>query len=267
MRAALASNRTFSQDEPNRKPLYLGGAGAAVDACDDSLVVRLRGRHSVARVPIARVDRVVCNGRTDWSGRALELCLRSAVPVVLLDGRGMTAGWMESASAAIPIADAAVESFAAVAGWGERYDNWFRSRRMDLFFRCVCAVGNAGGDLSPAATAALKRSLVYRSELPEQLPDFARGWMSAVAIARLEKLGLRGRYVGYGDEILDLAGDIGWLLAAELALGVGNLAGAAESEAAKLRLFEAQSARLTIAAEIHLKSFIYFVRGQARQWH
>ena len=267
MTAASAKIRMPSRAETVRRPLYLGSAGATVDACEDALVVHLRGRQSIARVPIARVDRVICNGSTDWSGRALVLCLRSAVPVVLLDGRGMTAGWMESASAAIRAADDAVESFVGVTGWRERYDNWLRSRRMDLFCRCVSCGEVGGGNRSPITMAALKRSLVYRTELPEKLPEFAHGWMSAVAIARMEQLGLRGRYIGYGDHILDLAGDLAWLLAAELALSVGNLAGAAVDEAAKLRLFEAQSARLTITAEIHLKSFVYFVRGQARIWH
>lgn len=247
--------------ESRRKPLYLGGAGASVDARDDALIVRLRRRDSVALVPIARVDRIVCTGRTDWSGRALELCLRSAVPVVLLDNRGKAAGWMEHASMAMAAADNAVEQFVGLRGWREQYDNWLRSRRMAIY----CAA--ADEQTSAASLGALKRGFVYRAEMPASAFDFAHGWMNALALSHLGRLGLHGRYVGYGDGVLDLVGDVAWLLAAELALAVGNIAGGADAEAAMLRLFEAQRDRLACAAENHLMMFVHFVRRQARQWH
>ena len=62
-----------------------------ITSTGEALVVsRPDGR--VLRFPVARVLRVVCNDRAEWSGAALVLCQQRGIVVSWLDGGGAPLG-------------------------------------------------------------------------------------------------------------------------------------------------------------------------------
>lgn len=250
----------------DRKPVWLGGAGATVDALDGALLIRLRERHATARLPIDRVERVVCRRNTDWSGRALELCLSSGVPVVILNGAGEALGWTESAAAVDCEADAGMQRFVSDSGWRRRYLDWLRARRMDVFRRAAAPANCDWSITERGELGRQKRRFVYRAEMPGQAPEMARAWIAGLVVSRLRSNGLRGFYAGYGEANLQLAVDLARLLQAELVFALGNLAAAEAGEPARLRLLEACAQSLGASAQAHLWSLLHLIRVDLPTW-
>ena len=78
----------------NAQPLYLQN-GSAI-RLDLDLTQRLRIERKdlpERRIPLHHVSRIVCSSTLDISARALMACMKSGIPLAVVDTRGEPLGW------------------------------------------------------------------------------------------------------------------------------------------------------------------------------
>lgn len=239
----LLDGAIANRDRPARKPLYLAArARVRVRAEGESLVVS-RDASSCQRFPVARIDRVVCCARADWTGDALTLCL----------ARGITVTWV--APGGLPIGDCtprlarrggfhdAIESYVETPDWRFGYGNWLRRARMRVLIQWATRRNAHGTPVQPTEWEARKREFVFKGELPSRFATEMLAWCRAVVVARLAATGLRSRYFGYDGGALELSEDLTTLLWAGLTFQYGDPMAGALEQAALPMAFEAGAAQ------------------------
>jgi hypothetical protein len=219
---AVRGSRTA--ETPRRKPLYLATrTPIRVAAEAESLVVRGAG-NQMQRFPVARLDRIVCNRHTDWSGEALALCLRRGITVTWVDGAGCALGDCSPRLADASSLDAWLERYVESPRWTTSHGNWLRRRRMTLLVTWARARLASGFQVARDEWETLKREFVYKGVIHALLPAELHGWCHAFVVARLHSAGLHARYWGYDGTALELAEDLTALLWAAMNLDAGTLA-------------------------------------------
>lgn len=235
-----STNRESRQRaSPRRKPLYLATrTPVRVCADADSLVVRGTG-HQAQRFPLARVDRIICNRHTDWSGEALALCLGRGITVTWVGGDGCALGDCSPRLSDPSSLDASLERYLESPGWPCQYGNWLRRRRMALLIEWARRRLARGTPVPHDDWETLKREFVYKGVIRAMLPPELQGGYHAFVIARLSSAGLHGRYWGYDATPLELAEDLTALLWAAMNLEAGTLASSVQSPRTTAMVFEA----------------------------
>ncbi len=214
---------------PARKALYLATSEPLrIDTEGDALVLR-RKTAAATRHPLVRIDRIVCNRHTDWSGAALARCLQHGISLTWVDGHGQLIG-----NAAPRLADhhpleVLLDTYLDRPHWSARYANWLRCRRMDILVLVALRAAQAHRPLSQHDFDEHKRDYVYNAHLEPLLPPIARCWCHAFVSRRLADLRIAGRHWGYDGQALELADDLTGLLWGELNLECATLAAAADT--------------------------------------
>jgi len=233
-------------------PLRVTSTGEAlVVACTDGPVQRL---------PIRLLHRVVSGPSTDWSGAALALCMQHGVTISWTGPGGEPAGhlWPQQPR---PLELATL--LHALAGsdhhWPEAYGNWLRCQRLQVLHLWRRQRAQAGQPVGVAEWQAAKQHLVYRNQVPEQLPQLLRGMAAALVVARLADGGLRAHYWACTGQPIALADDITCLVWAEMNLCAGPLAAAIDNPRVAATLFERWAGTCAGAVYQHLAS----LRAQA----
>jgi len=246
----MLSNPT-PQSKPGARALYLGARDKKHVSCTaEALVVRNEQRQT-RRYPLARVSRVVSSTVTDWSGSALALCLKSGIGITWLDGRGNALGTCYPAQRHYPPFVTAIELLTETAEGLVRYRHWLRARRMDVLVRW----GRVQVDpIDPGAWDDAKRQWVYGEHVASHLPAALRGHCLAWVGAQLAVQGLHPELWGPDAQPIHLDQDLCELLWAEMNLGMGSLADAAQAAEASASVFERWNAINGSVLMLHLAS-------------
>ena len=87
-------NRTLQTPTMNALPLYLHNGSAQRLDLDAAQRLRIERKDlPERRIPLHHVSRIVCSSTLDISARALMACMKSGIPVSVLDPNGETLGW------------------------------------------------------------------------------------------------------------------------------------------------------------------------------
>ena len=204
------------------------------------------------RYPLVRVARVVSSTDVvDWSGPALALCMRAGISITWLDAKGQAIGSIYPLQRTHTPLGTALELWTESTEGPTRYQNWLRSRRMDVLVRW----GEAQTiTITPQLWENTKREWVYGKNHNQHLPLGLRSLCLAYVAAQLGAGGLTPQLWGPRLEVMDLDEDLCELLWAEMNLGSGPLADNAEEAPALTTLFERWSNRNASALALHLAS-------------
>jgi hypothetical protein len=234
------------------RALYLGSREHKRVSCTAEALVVTNARAQVMRYPVARLARVVSSADVvDWSGPALALCMRAGIGITWLDAKGNAVGSIYPQQRAPTPFATALELWTEGTDGPPRYQNWLRSRRMDVLIRW----GNACADaITPQQWESTKREWVYGKRYTTHLAQGLRSLCLAYVAAQLSSYGLTPVLWGPRLEGMDLDEDLCELLWAEMNLGSGTLADKADADVELTTLFERWSTCNASALTVHLAS-------------
>ena len=234
------------------RALYLGSREHKRVSCTAEALVVTNASAQVMRYPVARVARVVSSADVvDWSGPALALCMRAGIGITWLDARGQAVGSIyPQQRVPLPFATA-LELWTEGADGPARYQNWLRSRRMDVLKHWGEECADA---ITPQQWETTKREWVYAGQTTPHLPQGLRSLCLAYVAAQLSSCGLTPQLWGPRQEGFALDEDLCELLWAEMNLGSGALANNAKAVAELTTLFERWCNRNASAITLHLAS-------------
>lgn len=262
----LLDNAGATVDRPARKPLYLATrAKFRVRAEGESLVVS-RDAGACQRFPVARIDRVVCGARADWTGEALALCLARGITVTWVAPDGHAIGDCTPRVARRSGFHDALESYVETPDWRFGYGNWLRRARMTVLIRWARHRLAAGNPVEPAVWEAHKREFVCKAELRSAFAPELNAWCRAAVVARLAAMGLRSRYYGYDGEAMELAEDLTMLVWAGLTFRYGDLLAGTLEPGAVPMAFEAGAAERDRELRDHLARLRMHVTRAVDSW-
>lgn len=200
------------------RPLYLVPKDRVQVRCNgEFLFVQQRGREA-RHYAVRHLDRVVCSHLVAWEGDAMTLCLRHGVTVSWLDSHSQLLGHCTPTVADTHPLHACLERFVESTSAEQRWDNWFRHRRMHVL-SAYAARRQAGGDEIPEREwRELKRQFIYWRQVPLQLHPDLLGPFQAMLVARLARERVQTTYLCRGGQVLDLLDDLTVLVWGELNL-------------------------------------------------
>jgi hypothetical protein len=228
--------------------LHLSSTGEAL--------VATRPDGEVSRLPAARLLRVVCSERVNWSGAALGLCQAHGITVTWLDGRGAPLGHLYPAAA--PRTDLAelLDGLTSLPGaeWAQAHDNWLRRQRLAVLNRWRAGRLAARHPVHPDEWRRAVQAWVYRNEVGAHLPPVLQGLIGALVASRLAAWGLSTRYWCFGGRSVELAADLSRLVWAELNLSGGPVVQAMQRTREAAAMFERWSTTCADLMHGHLAS-------------
>ena len=87
-------NRALHKLTMNAQPLYLhNGSAQRLDLDTAQRLHIVRKDMPERRIPLHHVSRILCSSTLDISARALMACMKSGIPLAVVDPRGETLGW------------------------------------------------------------------------------------------------------------------------------------------------------------------------------
>lgn len=262
---AMASNRKRG-GVVAKKPLYLlDGNAREVSARGESLHIAQADRLSRS-LPLMRVQRVICGREVRWEGNALCACLVHGVPVTWVDRDGQAAGIAMPRQMVTGPTHQALLLYVQHPEWSGRYQNWLRSRRMEVLVHWAKHFGSRG-PVSRRVFNDLKRQYVYQNRLPGHCVPEARAWCASLVAHRLLLEGIHIQYWAFDGESLDLANDLAGLVWAELTLHCGTLADQVKAGPAALVFFENWAQRNRNRFRILLGDLRRHLRTGNMSWH
>ena len=214
---------------PGARALYLGSREHKRVSCTAEALVVTNASAQVMRYPVARVARVVSSADVvDWSGPALALCMRAGIGITWLDAKGQAVGSIYPQTRHITAFATVLELWTEGVDGPAQYQNWLRSRRMNILIRWGKECADA---ITPQQWEATKREWVYGGQYTEHLAQGLRSLCLAYVAAQLSGCGLTPMLWGPRLEGIDLDEDLTELLWAEMNLGNGALADKANADA------------------------------------
>lgn len=262
-----APPRARDASEPPPRVLYLlARSRARVGAEHDSLVVR-REPAGMLRFPAARLARVVCNANADWSGAALALCCRRGIGITWVDAAGAALGACTPKLARLLPQHLALEMYAEMPDWPQRFDLWQRRRRLAVLIDHARDRAQAGRPLQTREFADCRRSYVYRNELPAPAHDPAAGWCFGVAVDAVQGAGLCARYWGHGGRALELADALSGLVLGAWQLACSGAVPQHLKAAERLLFFDTWARASAARHSAHLADLARHVAAVLAQWH
>ena len=254
-----------------RRPLYLcARLKARVDADGPALRVRSTGR-AEARYPLYRVSRVIAGTRVDWSAAALQACLESGIPIVIVAGSGAPLGSVQPVCASASRLSDDIEELLDRPDWREIYDNWLRAARMRVLGEWRTEREAAGDRLALGEFKEMVRKFVYSSAAAVPFEEATGLWRAALcglAAATLRRAGLQSVHWGAGGTALPLLDDVARVLELRLRLEVGpQMEHGLSGEAVTLRVFHAMSEKLDVQCRRMLLSLARRVKQVLAEWH
>lgn len=203
---------------PDRRPLYLVPRDRVQVRCNgEFLSVQQRG-HGVRQYAVRHLDRVACNHLVDWEGDAMTLCLHHGVTVSWLGAHSQLLGHcMPTVIDTHPL-HACLERMVESTGAEQRWDNWFRHRRMHVLSAYATRRQAASDEISERDWRELKRQYVYWRQVPPQLHPDLLGPFQAMLVARLAREHVQTTYLCRSGHVLDLLDDLTLLVWGEVNL-------------------------------------------------
>lgn len=266
----VPAERPASQPENCRRPLYLcARVKAWVDVDGPALRVRSTGR-AEARYPLYRVSRVIASNRVDWSAAALETCLQSGIPIVIVAGSGAPLGSFQPAHLRTSRLSEDLEELLDRSDGCEIYATWLRAARMRVLGEWRTGRETAGKPPAAGEFKELVRRYVYgsRHTTPfEGATGLWRGALCALVAEVLRRAGNQPVYWGSGGTALNLLDDMARLLELRLRLEVqAGMEHGLAGEAVVLRVFHALSDSLEEQCGRVLASLARRVKQVLAEW-
>lgn len=220
-----------------------------VTSTGEALVVRDH-EGQVARIPVARVLRVVCNDTAEWSGAALVLCQQRGLTITWLDGGGEAQGHLwPTRTRPVDLAEALAALAAESADWSVSYSHWLRRQRLVVLQHWAGERARAGQPVHAPEWENAKRRYVYLAQPADVLPPVLHGMVAALVASRLADCGVLAHYWCAVGEPIALASDLTALVWAEMNLCAGALAAAVDRPREAAAVFERWS--LSRAGAVH----------------
>jgi len=201
---------------PAPQPLYLLAPQVRVDVDTSGRLLIHQPHRPVRALPLRWVSRIVANGASEFSARALHACLRGGVPIAHCNGDGKAMGWTLPVRRRTACPADLLQQALGDAMWSQRWPPWIENRRLAAAARVLRACG------LPAAHAHRRdwRTLVCnahpeRERNPGRWADALAGQVhAAFTLAWLDWLGnpaplARGNLAR--DPGHELAQPLGWL--------------------------------------------------------
>lgn len=256
--------------QPSRRPLYLcARVKARVDADGPALRVRSAGR-AEARYPLYRVSRVIASFRVDWSAAALQACLETGIPIVIVAGSGAPLGSFQPAHLRTSRLSEDLEELLYRSDGCEIYATWLRAARMRVLGEWRTGRETAGKPPAAGEFKELVRRYVYgsRHTTPfEGATGLWRGALCALVAEVLRRAGNQPVYWGSGGTALNLLDDMARLLELRLRLEVqAGMEHGLAGEAVVLRVFHALSDSLEEQCGRVLASLARRVKQVLAEW-
>lgn len=253
-----------------RRPLYLcARVKARVDTDGPALRVRAAGR-AEARYPLYRVSRVIASSRVDWSAAALQACLETGIPIVIVAGNGAPLGSVQPARVRASRISEDLDELLDRPDWREIYENWLRAARMRVLAEWRTVRETAGRPLDAGEFKELVRRHVYGSAdaIPfKEANGIWRAALCALVGTALRRAGLQPVYWGAGGAPLNLLDDLTRVLELRLRLEVcAGMEHGLSGEAVALRVFHAVSDSLDEQCERLLASLARRVKQVLAEW-
>lgn len=233
-----------------RLPLYLvSSTPCSVHASDGALVLRSCAMPA-RRFPLAAISRVVSSVANSWDGTALALCLRSATPVVFLDGCRGPAGWLLPREHASARFRALIDEVLGLGSWHPTYSNWLRAERNRIVSSWVADVT---GDAVPSHQLAdWRKRFVYQysEDASASVPALWHAAAASLVLRILADSGLPAIFHACDGKSMELARDCAALACLHLfpeasrSLGAHALSSASPDNAFLLQCFEARTETL-----------------------
>lgn len=243
---------TQPQSSNGARTLYLGARSQKHIGCTEEALVVRNAEQQTLRYPLARVSRIVSSPQNDWSGAALELCMRHGVSITWLNARGDALGSCRPHTASTPRAAVALEAMLETPEGYERYLAWQRQRRMNILERWAETQGTR---ITPWQWETTKRTWVYGGNIPSvHLPAQFRGLCHAYCVYMLGQHRLSEAWWGPKAEpiLLDVA--LTSLLWGEINLCTSAVAHSAHAYAEQTTLFERWLAANGAGVTAHIRS-------------
>ncbi len=207
---------------PAARPLYIFSADASHIATSDlALTVRTHSGRTF-RYPAARIARVVCSTRINWTGCALALCMKQGIGITwIAEHSGDALG------SAFPCLKKRLPSSLHIALLLEsvtglvNYEQWHRARRM-LVLNGATKLN--GATPTPREWQSLKREWVYKGHLSPHLPLRLKGLCTAYTVGLLQSLEIEPEYLGPQAQAISLVADVTELIWAEFNFATGIMA-------------------------------------------
>ena len=260
--------RRATANRPAPRPLYLNTAEPLqLSVQTDSLRIRQTG-HAPRRIPLSRIERVLCNHNTHWHGSALVAFLEAGIPVCWVGRDGDIIGMAIADNATAESLHGAIEHYLRQPDWPEHYANWLRHQRLRLLTawarETAHANGNPDGRIDAHRFRDLKRSVVYQGRIDTTLDPYIRSICHAHIIERLHEHGLWPRYHGDAGTALELADDLTHLIWIALNLEHGGMS--PEGRTA-VRMTEGWLAENAHQSERHLNDLKRHIAQERNGWH
>ncbi|MFO1322230.1 MAG: CRISPR-associated endonuclease Cas1 [Burkholderiales bacterium] len=208
------------------------------------------------RLPLGRLDRIVCNKNVDWCGAAITACLERGIPITWVDVRGTPLGDCVGRVEGDPEVVEMLVRYLDLPDWESRLEHWTRRRRLAVLVRFAKDRAEAGNPLTSQILEQCKRDFVYRGQMPASAREY-RGWFDALIASRLHSAGLPSRLWGAGPKVFNLARRLADLLIGEFSLDIGILPASAATVREKTLFFEAWRDR----AELRLVEIVASLLG------
>lgn len=250
-RADWSKNMGSSAMTPDTRTLYLGSVERKrVDSTGDALVVR-NNRAQTMRFPFARVSRIISSTNVDWTGAALAHCLQRGIAISWMDVHRDLIGTCYPCNRQYQPLDVAIVMWLEAPNGYEGYQNWLRSRRMDVLIRSV-------QPLAQRPTAAqwefIKKEWVYCGRVIEHLPRNLQSQLLAYVGAQMAVTVVAPFNWDVDNRRIDLDVDLCRLLWAEMNMSAGSLADAITTDKEIAEFFERWITCNGAALVLHLNS-------------
>lgn len=252
-------------------PLYLyGKKPTRVDADGPALRVSIADTAPL-RYPLVRIARIIVGPSVEWQANALQLCQQHGLPIVFLDSAGEPTGYLLPAQSKPSRLDDVIEEMLDRADWPMHYSPWLRAQRMQLLHDWLHARQTDGHTTQHHEYRELVRRHVYQPETePVSYPheSVQAGAITAHVLQTLHHAGLKPRYWGNNGTALELAQDIGRLLALTLHLEMYGMGSTLHADnATLLRILHSFSQHMIDQLPRLLGNLHRHFKTQLEEWH
>lgn len=247
------------------KPLYLlGGHARDIILRDNSLEIRSETQH-VQRLPLNRVERIICGEECRWQGKALVACLRLGISITFHSGKGQHAG--TAIPARFPKHDLhdALLIYVGNPGWRTSYMEWLRQRRSAIFLQWEKGDKNAPRRPRTEIRDNWRLWIKY-GEVSRHANSFTDALCASAVNQVLSSQGLALHYWADGGESLELSEDLIHLFMGQWHLDCGTLAQEQIDSKISITFFENWLHSHSHVVQRHLGSLHRKVRAFGDVW-
>lgn len=199
-----------NQIEPDRKTLYLLSKNTHQIRTDTSRIIVETQDQAPRQFPFNRINRIISGPNTNWQGRAIAACIQHHINILWLNQRHQPVGETHPIQRQPSPLHHSIERFIQRPDWEECYQNWLKSRKMDIINRIQLLKNHTQKEIEE-----LKRRTVYKTQKEPENHTIINAFFQSIVSQHLSKNHSRTSYWCPAGKILEIAHDLTELLAQE----------------------------------------------------